>query len=72
MTIYVSYAVVGLAVLALLTAVVFRSSMVMAVEMISVMQITYFSVGFLDSMNPIYSGMLALRYLTGILTFNDV
>ena len=33
------------------------------------MQITYFSIASLDSINPVFSGLLPLRFLAGILTF---
>ena len=69
---YVSYGVVGLAMVCLLTSFIFRTGKVIVLEMISLMQLTFFSLGFLDSMSPIYSGMLPLRYLAGILTFQDV
>jgi hypothetical protein len=55
-----------------LTSLVFKTAKVIAFEMITIMQITYFSLAFLDSMNPVYSGMLPMRYLAGILTFQDV
>jgi hypothetical protein len=63
---------VGLAMLGVLTSLVFKTAKVIAFEMITIMQITYFSLAFLDSMNPVYSGMLPMRYLAGILTFQDV
>jgi hypothetical protein len=63
---------VGLAMFGVLTSLVFKTAKVIAFEMITIMQITYFSLAFLDSMNPVYSGMLPMRYLAGILTFQDV
>ena len=36
------------------------------------LQLTYFSLSFLDSINPVFSGLLPLRYLAGILNFKDV
>jgi hypothetical protein len=36
------------------------------------MQLTYFSLSFLDSINPVFSGLLPLRYLAGILNFKNV
>ena len=72
MSIWVTYFVVGLAMLGVLTSLVFRTAKVIAFEIITIMQITYFSLAFLDSMNPAYSGMLPMRYLAGILTFQDV
>jgi hypothetical protein len=68
----VTYFVVGLALFGLLTSLAFRTAKVIALEMITIMQITYFSLAFLDSMSPVFSGMLPLRYLAGILTFQDV
>jgi hypothetical protein len=40
--------------------------------MIAVFQICYFSLASLDSFNPVFSGLLPLRYLAGILTFKDI
>lgn len=40
--------------------------------MITILQLTYFSLSFLDSINPVFSGLLPLRYLAGILNFKDV
>ena len=61
-----------LAALALLASILFRTGRVIALEMISLMQITYFSLTFIDSMNPAFSGLLPLRYLAGILTLQDI
>lgn len=36
------------------------------------LQLTYFSLSFLDSINPVFSGLLPLRYLAGILNFKGV
>ena len=63
---------VALAILGLLTSFAFRTAKVIAFEMITIMQITYFSLAFLDSMSPVFSGMLPLRYIAGVLTFQDV
>jgi hypothetical protein len=57
---------------AVLASVAFGKGFTVAVEMIVVMQITYFSLASLDSINPVFSGLLPLRYLAGILTFNGV
>ena len=40
--------------------------------MITVMQITYFSIASLDSINPVFSGLLPLRFLVGILNFRGI
>lgn len=40
--------------------------------MITLMQLTYFSLSFLDSINPVFSGLLPLRYLAGLLNFKGV
>jgi hypothetical protein len=40
--------------------------------MITILQLTYFSLSFLDSINPVFSGLLPLRYLAGILNFKNV
>lgn len=67
-----TYAVVGVAVFAVLTSLVFRAGKVIVAEMLAVMQISYFSLAFLDSLNPVFSGLLPLRYLSGILNFQGV
>lgn len=36
------------------------------------MQITYFSLAFLNQMNPTFSALLPLRYLAGILNFKNI
>jgi hypothetical protein len=64
--------VVGLAFFGVLVSLVFRTGKVIVFEMIGVMQITYFSLAFIDSMNPVFSGLLSLRFLAGILTFQNV
>ena len=71
-SVVVTYIVVGLAIFAGLTSLVFRAGKVMVFEMIAVMQITYFSIASLDSFNPIFSGLLPLRFLAGILNFQDI
>lgn len=40
--------------------------------MVIILQLTYFSLSFLDSINPVFSGLLPLRYIAGILNFKDV
>ena len=40
--------------------------------MITLLQLTYFSLSFLESINPTFSGLLPLRFLAGILNFKDV
>jgi hypothetical protein len=40
--------------------------------MVTMLQLTYFSLSFLDSINPVFSGLLPLRYLAGILNFKGV
>lgn len=72
LSIVVTYIVVGMAAVALLASLVFRKGFIIALEMIVVMQITYFSLASLDSINPVFSGLLPLRYLAGILTFDGV
>jgi hypothetical protein len=62
----------AVAALTILTTLLFRAGKVIAFEMITVMQLTYFSLSFLDSINPVFSGLLPLRYLAGILNFKDV
>lgn len=71
-SVVITYIVVGTALVAILTSLVFRTGSVITFEMITVMQITYFSLASLDSINPVFSGLLPLRYLAGILTFQDV
>lgn len=71
-SIVVTYVVVGMAVVAILASVIFRKGFVIAFEMVAVIQITYFSLASLDSLNPVFSGLLPLRYLAGILTFDGV
>jgi hypothetical protein len=40
--------------------------------MLIVVQLTYFSLAFLDSINPVFAGLLPLRYTAGILNFTDI
>jgi hypothetical protein len=68
----VSYSLVGLVFTALVIAILFRSGTLIVVELITIMQLTYFSLTFLDSMNPVFSGLLPFRYIAGILTFRDI
>ena len=63
---------VGLAILAVLTSLAFRSGTVIVIEMITVMQVSYFSIASLDSFNPVFSGLLPLRFLAGIMNFKDI
>ncbi len=72
MSVVVTYIVTGLALFSILTSLVFRAGKVIVFEMIAIMQLNYFALAFLDSMNPVFSGLLPLRYLAGILTFQDV
>ena len=65
-------AVVAIALLTLFTSLVFRAGKIITFEMITIMQLTYFSLSFLDSINPVFSGLLPLRYLAGILNFKYV
>jgi hypothetical protein len=58
--------------LTILTSLVFRAGKVITFEMITMLQLTYFSLSFLDSINPVFSGLLPLRHLAGILNFKDV
>ena len=67
-----TYAVVAIALLTLFTSLVFRAGKNITFEMITIMQLTYFSLSFLDSINPVFSGLLPLRYLAGILNFKNV
>ena len=64
-----TYIMVGLAIAAVIASLVTRVGKIITFEMITIMQITYFSIASLDSMNPVFSGLLPLRYLVGILTF---
>jgi hypothetical protein len=64
--------VVGLALFAVLTSLLARKGTLITFEMITIMQINYFSLAFLDSMNPVFSGLLPLRHLAGILNFKNV
>ena len=72
MSVITSYTIVTLAILALLLSFIFRAGRIIVLEMIFVIQITYFSLPFIDSMNVAFSGMLSLRYLAGVLTFQDI
>ncbi len=67
-----SYVLIVFALFAVLVSLVFRAGKVIVFEMIAIMQLNYFALAFLDSMNPVFSGLLPLRYLAGILTFQDV
>jgi hypothetical protein len=67
-----TYAVVAIAVLTILTSLVSRAGKIITFEMVTIMQLTYFSLSFLDSINPVFSGLLPLRYLAGILNFKGV
>jgi len=67
-----TYIVVGLAILAVVASLIFRVGKVITFEMITVMQITYFSIASLDSINPVFSGLLPLRFLVGILNFRGI
>lgn len=67
-----SYILMALAFLALITCLAFRTAKIIVVEMITVLQLSYFSLAFLDSMSPAFSGLLPLRFLAGILNFRDV
>ena len=62
----------GLAIFAVLVSLVFRVGKVITFEMVTVMQITYFSIASLDSINPVFSGLLPLRFLVGILNFRGI
>ena len=68
----ITYVVVGMAMLALLASLIFRTGKVIVFEMIAVMQLSYFSIASLDSINPTFSGLLPLRYLAGILNFKNI
>ena len=71
MSISVTYAVTGIALLTVLTSLIFRAGKVITFEMLTVIQMTYFSLAFLEQMNPVFSGLLPLRYLAGIVNFKD-
>ena len=71
-SVVVTYVVTGLALFAVLTSLAFRAGKVIVFEMIAIMQLNYFALAFLDSMNPVFSGLLPLRFLAGILTFQNV
>jgi len=66
-----TYAVTGLALLTVFTSLIFRAGKVITFEMVTVIQLTYFSLAFLDQMNPVFSGLLPLRYLAGIVNFKN-
>ena len=53
-------------------SLVFRVGKVLTVEMLMVLQFTYFSLAFLDAMNPVFSGPLPLRYVTTILPVHHI
>jgi len=40
--------------------------------MLTVVQLTYFSLAFLDSINPVFAGLLPLRYIAGILNLRNI
>lgn len=61
-----------MALLTIATSLVFRVGKIITFEMITLMQLTYFSLSFLDSINPVFSGLLPLRYLAGLLNFKGV
>jgi len=67
-----TYIVVGMAILAILASIVFRAGKIIVFEMVTVFQICYFSIASLDSINPVFTGLLPLRYLAGILNFQDI
>ena len=67
-----TYAVLAVALLTIATTLIFRVGKIIAFEMITLMQLTYFSLSFLDSINPVFSGLLPLRYLAGLLNFKGV
>jgi hypothetical protein len=58
--------------LTILTSLIFRAGIVIAFEMLALVQLTYFSLSFLDYMNPIFSALLPLRWVTGILNFRSM
>ena len=62
----------ALAVAAVLASLIMRVGKVVVFEMVAVMQITYFSIASLDSFNPVFSGLLPLRFLVGILNFRGI
>lgn len=64
-----TYAVTGIALLTVVTSLIFRAGKVITFEMLTVVQLTYFSLAFLDQMNPVFSGLLPLRFLAGIVNF---
>ncbi len=64
--------IVAMASLALLTALIFRKGKIIVLEMIFLIQIAYFSLGYVTSFSPIVAGLLPLRWLTGIFSFSDV
>lgn len=67
-----SYVLLGFALFAILVSLVFRAGKVIVFEMVAVLQLSYFALAFLDSMNPVFSGLLPLRFLAGILNFRNV
>lgn len=71
-SIYTTYGVAGAALLLLFISIVARVGKVIAVEMMLIFQLTYFSLSFLSWMNPIYAGLLPLRYVAGIVNFKTV
>ena len=71
-SVLLTYSLLGLGVAGLILAILFRTGTLIVIELITIMQITYFSLTFLDSMNPVYSGLLPFRYLAGLLTFKNI
>jgi hypothetical protein len=71
-SVVLTYSLVGLGVTGLVIAILFRTGTLIVIELITIMQITYFSLTFLDSMNPVFSGLLPFRFLAGLLTFKNI
>lgn len=72
LSVKITYAVLGFSTLIVISSLAFRTGKVIAFQMLTIIQISYFSMSFLDQMNPAFSALLPLRYLAGILNFNNV
>jgi hypothetical protein len=67
-----TYIILGVGLITVLTSLVFRVGKVITIEMVVLTQLSYFSLAFLDYMNPIFTGLLPLRWIVGILNFRGV
>ena len=62
--------IVGFAFLAV--CLLFRTGLFISVEMINMIQITFFSLATLSYMNPVFAGLLPLRALAGLFNFDSI